>query len=119
MIGAISSATNHLRTVDLINHFIQNGQIKINEKRKDVRKKFNEPLPIVDCQTKDGNFKASINSLSPSGVFIRTGRHFSTGQEIAMTFPFPISKNTKMVTGEVVRISGEGIGVVFKIFFRK
>ena len=119
MIGAISSATNQLRNVDLINHFLQNGQIKINEKRKDVRKKFNEPLPLVDCQTKDENFKASITNLSSSGVFIRIGRHFSTRQEIAMSFAFPISKNTKMVTGEVVRISGEGAGVEFKIFFRK
>ena len=116
---ATSNAVNKLISHDLSNNFIQNGKIKIIERRKDVRQKFNQPLPKVDCQTKDGNFRSSITNLGSNGVFIRTVRPFSAGQEIAMTFTFPISRNAKMVTGEIVRISDEGIGVEFKIFFRK
>ena len=117
MIEAISNTTNEQRNHALSNNFIQNAQIEIIERRKDARKIFDQPLPKVYCQVKGGYFKASIKNLSSNGVFIRTHRPFSAGEEIAMTFTFPISKNTKMVTGEIVRISDEGIGVVFKIFF--
>jgi len=119
MIGAISNTAIKQRTHDLSNNFVQNGQIKIIDRRKDARIKFKHPLPMVNCQAKDGYFKASITNLSSNGVFIRTHRPFFAGEEIAMTFTFPISKNIKMVTGEIVRISEEGIGVVFKIFFSK
>lgn len=119
MIGAISNTANKQRAHSLSHNFIQNWHVEIKERRKNVRKQFSLPLPKADCQVKDGYFIASITDLSPNGVFIRTNRPFSAGEEIAITFPFPISKNTKMVTGEVVRISDEGIGVVFKIFFSK
>jgi len=119
MIGAISNTAIKQRTHDLSNNIVQNGKIKIIDRRKDARRKFSQPFPMVNCQAKDGYFKASITNLSSNGVFIRTHRPFFAGEEIAITFLFPISKNTKMVTGEIVRISGEGIGVVFKIFFSK
>ena len=41
---ATSNAVNKLISHDLSNNFIQNGKIKIIERRKDVRQKFNEPL---------------------------------------------------------------------------
>lgn len=44
MNGATSNAVNKLRSYDFSNDFIQNGKIKIIERRKDVRQKFNEPL---------------------------------------------------------------------------
>ncbi len=119
MIGAISNTAIKQRTHDLRNTVVQNRQIKIIDRRKDTRIKFNQPLPMVNCQAKDGYFKASITNLSSNGVFIRTHRPFFAGEEIAMTFTFPISRNAKMVTGEIVRISEEGIGVVFKVFFSK
>ena len=35
-----------------------------------------------------------------------------------MKFSFPKAKNTIMATGEIVRASGKGVGVKFKIFFK-
>ena len=103
----------------MFNHAIQNGQIRVLDERKDVRKKLNEIKPIVAaCKTKDCDFQASIDDVSSSGVFIKTRRHLSTGQEIAMKFSFPNAKNTIMATGEVVRASGRGVGVAFKILFK-
>jgi len=119
MIGAISNTAIKQRIHDLSNNFVQNGKTKIIDRRKDARRKFSQPFPKVNCQAIDGYFNASITNLSSNGVFIRTHRPFSAGEEIAMTFRFPLSNNTKMVTGEVVRISDKGIGVVFKIFFKK
>jgi len=70
----------------MFNHAIQNGQIRVLDERKDVRKKLNEIKPIVAaCKTKDCDFQASIDDVSSSGVFIKTRRHLTTGQEIAMT----------------------------------
>jgi Tfp pilus assembly protein PilZ len=107
------------RIFDMFNHAIQNGQIRVLDERKDVRKKLNEIKPIVAaCKTKDCDFQASIDDVSSSGVFIKTRRHLSTGQEIAMKFSFPKAKNTIMATGEVVRASGKGVGVEFRILFK-
>ena len=107
------------RNLDMINHIRQNVHIKVLDERKDTRKKLNEIQPIVAaCKTKDCNFKASIDDVSSSGVFIKTRRHLSTGQEIAMKFSFPTGKNTIMATGEIVRASGRGVAVEFKIFFK-
>jgi hypothetical protein len=107
------------RIFDMFNHAIQNGQIRVLDERKDVRKKLNEIQPIVAaCKTKDCDFKASIDDVSSSGVFIKTRRHLSTGQEIAMKFSFPKAKNIIMATGEIVRASSKGVGVKFKIFFK-
>ena len=103
----------------MFNHAIQNGQIRVLDERKDARKKLNEIQPVVAaCKTKDCDFKASIDDVSSSGVFIKTRRHLSTGQEIAMKFSFPKVKNTIMATGEVVRASGKGVGVEFRILFK-
>ena len=107
------------RIFDMFNHIIQNEQIRVLDQRKNVRKKLNEIQPIVAaCKTKDCDFKASIDEISSSGVFIKTRRHLSIGQEIAIKFRFPKAKNTIMATGEIVRASGKGIGVEFKILFR-
>ncbi len=104
----------------MFNHIIQNEQIRVLDGRKDARKKLNEIQPIVAaCKTKDCDFKASIDDLSSSGVFIKTRRHLSIGQEIAMKFSFPKAENTIMATGEIVRTSGKGVGVEFKIFFKR
>ena len=119
MIGATSSSVNKIRIVETNNQFLHNSQTKFLEKRNNRRTKLSRPFPKADCQINDGYFKASIINFSSNGAFIRTVRPFSVGQEIAMTFSFPVSKNTKMVTGEVARISDDGIGVVFKIFFSK
>ena len=103
----------------MFNHVIQNERIEVLDERKDARKKLNEIQPIVAvCKTKDCDFKASIDDVSSNGVFVKTRRHLSTGQEIAMKFRFPKAKDIIMATGEIVRVSSKGIGVEFKIFFK-
>jgi hypothetical protein len=103
----------------MINHIRQNEHIKALNDRKDARKKLNKIQPIVAaCTTMDCDFKASIDDVSSNGVFIKTRRHLTTGQEIAMKFSFPKAKNTIMATGEVVRSSGKGVGVEFRILFK-
>jgi Tfp pilus assembly protein PilZ len=88
--------------------------------RKDARKLFEEDNPIiVNCKTSDSEFNASIQDISGSGIFIKTNRPLSIGQEVAMTFKFPKSKKPIMVTGEVVRTTRSGAAVVFKVFFDK
>ena len=56
--------------------------------------------------------------MSSSGVFIKTGKHLSAGQEIAMKFMFPKTRKTIMATGQVVRTSPDGAGIKFNIFFK-
>lgn len=107
------------RNLDMINHIRQNGRIKILDERKDARKKLNEIQPVVAiCKTKYCEFKASIDDVPSNGVFIKTSRHLSIGQEIAVKFSFPKTKNIIMATGEIVRASSKGVAVEFKIFFK-
>jgi len=107
------------RIFDMINHIRQNEHIRALNDRKDARKKLNQIQPIVaTCETKDCDFKACIDDVSSSGVFIKTRRHLSTGQEIAMKFSFPNAKNIIMATGEIVRASSMGFGVEFRIVFK-
>ena len=101
---------------DRLSHHIHT---KFVERREAKRKILRRPLPKAQCQIKDAYFKASIANYSSKGAFIKTLRPLSVGQEIAITFSFPLSNNTRMVTGEVARVSDEGVGIVFKVIFRK
>ena len=103
----------------MFNHTFQNEHMKVAEERKDVRKKMGEIQPIVAaCKTRDCEFKAPIDDVSSSGVFIKTRKRLFIGQEIAMKFSFPGAQSSILATGEIVRTSSNGVGVEFKIFFR-
>jgi Tfp pilus assembly protein PilZ len=82
------------------------------------RKRFYEVLPTATCKTRDSAFIAPICDISSNGVFIKTNRQFSVGQEVAMTITFPSTGESRMVTGEVARVSPEGVGINFKVFFK-
>jgi Tfp pilus assembly protein PilZ len=101
------------------NYSLTNEQIKNLEERQDARKKFNQTQPLIAaCRTRDSDFEAFIKNVSSSGVFIKTTKNLLMGQEIAMTFTFPRTQKTIKVTGEITRISYDGAGVEFKIFFK-
>jgi len=101
------------------NYSIKAEIIKNLEERLDSRKKFHATQPLIAaCRTNDSDFEAFIQDVSSSGVFIKTSKSLITGQEIAMTFTFPQTQKPIMVTGEIVRISYDGAGVKFKIFFK-
>ena len=98
----------------------QNTIIKDSEDRKDSRILFNGINPVIaQCITIDSQFKASIQDLCTSGVFINTDRKFSIGQEISLIFRFPTSGKKMMASGEIVRATYSGIGVKFNILFKK
>ena len=99
---------------------IKNGILENIEERKDARKKVDEFQAIMaDCQTMDATFKASIQNVSSAGIFIKTSRKLSIGQEIAITFTFPRTRQTIMVNGEIVRLTRNGAGVKIKMFFKE
>ncbi len=86
--------------------------------RKDSRKYFvKNQLLTAKCETIDDVFSVSVQDVSPSGAFIYTKRKLRMRQEIALTIKLPNAEEFLRATGEVVRISAEGIGVEFKIIF--
>ncbi len=89
------------------------------EERKDARKRFGGPQTIVaQCRTMDASFTATIQDVSSAGVFLKTSRKLSIGHEIAITFKFPHTREIVMATGEIVRITHDGVGVEIKLLFK-
>jgi len=85
---------------------LKNHYARHLEERKDARKCFGRTQPIVaDCSTMDAAFKATIQDVSSAGVFLKTERNLLVGQEIAMTFTFPYTREIVRATGEVVRLT--------------
>ena len=82
------------------------------------RKRFNEMLPTALCKTRDNEFIAPICDISSNGAFVKTAGKFSVGQEVAMTITFPFTGESRMVTGEIARVSPGGFGVSFTVFFK-
>jgi Tfp pilus assembly protein PilZ len=105
---------------DMYSYFIPHGQTRNLERRKDSRKKVDEDqLMVADCRTMDCDFQAPVENVSSGGIFINTRQHLFAGQEIAVKFDFPDAQNTIMANGEVVRTSIEGVGIRFRMFFKK
>ena len=55
-----------------------------------------------------------ITDISRCGVFIETPQSFSVGEKILLTFEVPTNRKEYKITGEIVRIHQNGIGVKFK-----
>ena len=90
------------------------------EERKDARKRFGGSTPIVaQCRTMDASFTATIQDVSSAGVFLKTNRKLFIGHEIAITFKFPHTREIVMATGEIVRITHDGVGVEIKLLFKE
>ncbi len=86
------------------------------EKRRHPRK----PCSIVvDYASRDRAFRDYIRDISSGGVFIETSKEFSIGDEIMMTFSISSKQRPFKFTGQVVRITDNGIGVKFKKKFTK
>ena len=99
---------------------LDNDNLNYLSERKDARKKMIGSDPIVaQCTTMDANFQARIQDVSSAGVFVITSKKLNFGQEIALTFTFPQNGQTIKATGEVVRITPEGVGVEIKLFFNE
>ena len=101
-------------------NILDNDNLNHLGERKDARKKMMGTDPIVaQCATMDATFQARVQDVSSTGVFVVTSRKLSFGQEIALTFTFPQTGQTIKATGEIVRITPEGVGVEIKLFFNE
>jgi len=101
-------------------YFIPSRQAPDLERRKDARKRVDgTQLMVANCRTMDCDFQAPIENVSSGGIFINTSQHLFAGQEIAIKFDFPDARNTIMANGEVVRTSMDGVGIRFRMFFKK
>lgn len=80
-------------------------------RRKHGRKPY---FSLVDYASQEGSYTDFIQNISAGGVFIGTGTSFSVGQEVSLTFPLPISHENIRITGQIVWVSEQGIGVKFK-----
>jgi Tfp pilus assembly protein PilZ len=88
--------------------------------RKDTRKFFkNDQKITVECRTIKSQFRGWIQDISSSGVFISTDKVLSVGQELAMTFTFPDSKETIRASGEIIRSTNSGVAVEIKLIFKE
>jgi Tfp pilus assembly protein PilZ len=79
--------------------------------RKHVRKAL---VAVVDYATQEQAYRDFIKNISAGGVFIETSEPVCIGQELSLTFGLPYHQTHIKITGEVVRISPQGIGVKFK-----
>ena len=102
----------------MVKLYSKDGHIKRKYGRKSRRKRFKRNLPTAACKTNGSAFIALVADISSSGAFIKTNRRFAVGHEVAMTIKFPATGESRMVTGEIARLSSRGIGVSFKVFFK-
>lgn len=80
------------------------------------RKHYRKPVfTVVDYATQGHAYRDFIRNISAGGVFIETPMPFSVGQELSLTFALPIYQKHIKITGEIVRIDSQGIGVKFKV----
>ena len=101
-------------------YFIPKRRARDLERRKDARKKITATrLMVANCQTMNCDFQAPIENVSSGGIFINTRQRLFAGQEIAVKFDFPDAPNTIMANGEIVRTTMEGVGIRFRMFFKK
>jgi Tfp pilus assembly protein PilZ len=71
-------------------------------------------LTVVDYAIQGQVYRDFIQNISAGGVFIETTVPISIGEELSLTFVLPTHGKPIKITGEVVRISPQGIGVRFK-----
>jgi Tfp pilus assembly protein PilZ len=82
----------------------------LKEKRSNQRLPFSRPISYA---TRGIAYEDFLQDISAGGVFIETRAMFTVGQTLTLTFPMPGHQHFITVTGEVVRATGQGIGVRF------
>jgi Tfp pilus assembly protein PilZ len=68
---------------------------------------------LVTYATRGIAYEDFLLDISAGGVFIETRAVFTVGQSLTLTFPMPGHQHFINVTGRVVRVEGNGIGVQF------
>jgi Tfp pilus assembly protein PilZ len=89
---------------------------------KNIEKKYNKGqrgssresyFMDVVFATNDRAFKGFIQNISNEGILIESKGTFHVGQKLTMTFDLFNKKGPVKITGEIVRISPEGLGIKF------
>lgn len=80
------------------------------ERRKHPRKRA---FIHIDCSGNKCAFTDFIQNISESGLYIETQMPLFTDQGLSMSFPHPTNNNPINITGTIVRIDSNGIGVRF------
>ena len=90
---------------------------ELKERRHKERRKYNriDLFTIIDYSAGDQYYRDFIQDMSSSGVFIKSSHQFSVGQIVRMIFMSRDNQKPFKITGEIVRVSSDGIGVKFKI----
>ena len=97
-----ASEQDHQR---LLNTLKESAQ---GERRKHTRKACSIKVTL------DEVFKNLISDISAGGVFIKTSAPLCYGEEVTLVFSLPNQNIPVEITGNVVRVSSEGVGVEFK-----
>ena len=95
---------------NLLKSLVNWQQSKFDEKRKHPRKKT---FVWTECSTDTRFCTDFIQNLSVSGLFIETQFPFFVGEKLSMTFSLPGADDPIKITGKIVRIDSNGIGVQF------
>ena len=80
------------------------------ELRKFPRRPFSPP---VELSTNGLTYMCFIQNISNGGVFIHTDFSINIDQQITMTFSLSRAEKDIKVSGKVVRVDSQGIGVKF------
>ena len=90
---------------------------KLKKREHGERRKYNriDFFTIIDYSVGDQYYRDFIQDMSISGVFIKSSHKFSVGQIIRMIFMSRDYQKPFKITGEIVRVTPDGIGVKFKI----
>jgi len=88
------------------------GARPLREKRRHVRKALFMGVHYTAAGRNHNDF---IENISTGGAFIQTRGPFFIGQRVSLVFPLPSYRIPVNITGEVVRISPQGIGLKFKL----
>jgi len=82
--------------------------------KKDVRQSAREPYTeLLNFKSKNGSHYGHARDVSSSGVFIETPAEFEIGESVKLVLTFISAPNPVKLTGIVVRIADNGIGLHF------
>jgi len=86
---------------------------QLNNKRKHPRKSYLMPADYV---IEDNESKGLVKDISVGGSFLKPNevKSLSIGQEILLVIPYPDNKRNVRITGEIVRIDSQGVGIKFR-----
>jgi Tfp pilus assembly protein PilZ len=87
-----------------------NKQKQANERRQTPREPY---VTAVDYTIQGHTYSDFIQNIGADGVYIETRQPLSIGDSIALSFPLPGYQSYITVTGIIVRVTPDGIGVKF------